>query len=220
MARWKASLSEDQCARFVRDGFYPNYTHQRNRILFIGREAYGMTAAGVDSYIEELGRYYLSGEVWRGFHQKLWWVAWGILNRAPTWQDIPWIEEIADRFGKPDTDGGFSFAFMNANKCSNEGGKNTDWADMGNFLQCSMPYIREEVALLRPDIVIAMNLGEAFYVEGLKAEPLFQERDIAAYRLPDGAILLDTWHFSAPNKSPACHLYAPIVEALRELERW
>ncbi len=61
MARWKASLSEDQCARFVRDGFYPNYTHQRNRILFIGREAYGMTAAGVDSYIEQWGRYYLFG---------------------------------------------------------------------------------------------------------------------------------------------------------------
>lgn len=41
MTRWKASLPKEEQECFISDGFHPNYTRQRCRILFIGREAYG-----------------------------------------------------------------------------------------------------------------------------------------------------------------------------------
>lgn len=218
MGRWRAALPEDLRERFVPDGFYPNYTHQRNRILFIGREAYWMKG---NDYIDLFDKEYRCGGNLGRFHRDILNVAWGILNRIPRWQDIPEAEDIAKHYGKPAEEGGVSFAFMNANKCSNEdSGTATNWEEMGRFLEVSMPFIREEIALLRPDIVISMNLNDnKTYYEGLGQRYLFHtgaKGDVAVHRLPDGTLFLDVWHFSAWKKDSDTQRYTPVVEALSD----
>lgn len=223
MQRWEAALPDDLRERFVPDGFYPNYTHQRNRLLFIGREAYGMT--GCD-YVDVFDPIYRCGYGLGRFHRNILYIAWGLLNRIPRWQDIPDTTEIAEQFGKTAKEGGLSFAFMNANKCSNESGNTpTNWAEMDRFLGVSMPFIREEIALLRPDVVISMNLNDnKTYYEGLGQQYLFhtgKDGDVALHRLPDGTLFLDVWHFSAQRKDSGTQRYEPIVEALQHPDiRW
>ena len=227
MGRWKASLPEASRECFVADGPYPNYTRQRRRILFIAREAYG---GGGWDYLEGFLPRYQGKEPLqeRGgwFHHRLLWVAWGILKRRETWGDIPGLQALFPHFGKPEAEGGFSFAFMNANKLSDKDNWQTDWGSFGHFVETSAAFLLEEVALLHPDVIISMNMRwhEAYQKAlGIRTiEHVLGNNDVALYRLPDGTPLLDTWHFSAFNKSPDGNIYAPIVQALQlpEINLW
>ncbi len=221
MERWKAKLAEALGEnfvpdRFIEDGFYPNYTQQKCRILFIGREAY--TLEGISSYIDFFLDKYRTGLSYGHFHYRMLCIAYGILNGCERWEDIPEPSTMRDKIGKAAEKGGFSFAFMNANKLSNESGETaTDFECMNKFLTISMPFLREEIALLHPDVVISMNLNwNSIYSGGLNCQrgDSVANNDVVIHKLPDETPFLDTWHFSA-RKSPGEQIYAPIVEALK-----
>lgn len=219
MTRWKASLPKEEQECFISDGFHPNYTRQRCRILFIGREAYG---DGGWDYIKTFHPQYQGEkpleEQGGWFHHRLLWIAWGILKRVETWGEIPGLPELFPHFGKPEAEGGFSFAFMNANKLANLESIQTRWGIFDQFVTHSKAFILEEIALLHPDVVISMNMNwRECYEEALGFhydEHADAGGNVAIHHLPDGTPFLDTYHFSS-SKSPDANIYAPLVQALK-----
>lgn len=221
MTRWKASLqkqSQEDHDSFISDGFYPNYTRQRCRILFIGREAYG---DGGWDYIETFIPHYQGKtplkERGGWFHHRLLWIAWGLLKRVPSWGELPELPELFPHFGKPESEGGFSFAFMNANKLPNQESTRMRWDSLDQFVAHSQAFILEEIALLHPDVVISMNMNdrESYRALGFHYdEHADAGGNVAIHHFPDGTPFLDTYHFSS-SKSPDANIYAPLVQALQ-----
>jgi hypothetical protein len=204
----------------VSDGFYPHYFSQKKRILFIGKEARGISG---DNYIDVLYPVYRGeSRPWplnsSKFHSRMIRIAYGLIHGMQSWQEIPRASEIGHTFGEAN---GLSFAFMNISKLSNDG---DNWqADMGvinvahNLSTQGRKFNLEEVRILQPHIVITMNLGD-------KIAALGQLTPIHASNLPrsfwlDSAghrsLLIDTWHFAAPRKKALPDYYIPICDAIR-----
>jgi len=206
----------------VFDGFYPFYFSQPLRILFIGRESRGIKGC---NYLEVLHDAYSNSQTigdrslnFDAFHSRKLSIAWGLLNGMPAWPDIPYATEIGDTFA---TSSGISFAFMNLSKLSNEGDRwQSDWATIGASQGASTRgrnFIREQVSLLAPNIIIAMNLKERLGSLGT-LEVIEHTPDVNSYWLDsDGhrSLLLDTWHFALPGKNSITWFYEPICEAAR-----
>lgn len=221
---WKKIVCTDQTSSnlFVEDGFYPFYTQQPVKILFVGREALGM--AGLN-YINVLFDAYKNKVVGGKsldtykFHRLLFYIAYRIIHRETDWKKIPYASELADNFG---TTSGISFAFMNLSKFSNE---STSWeADnllIDSFLEKSQKakenLFNKEIELLSPDLIFTMNLEGRINFLGEITERQ-NGNDIDFMRLKAGTRqipLLNTWHFASPNKSDYQHYYKPIVETLQ-----
>lgn len=168
--RWKKHLvsitgDENISEIFVTDGFYPYYTYQKIKILFIGREA--LEIAGTN-YQELLYGAYLDNKIGsktlnaHQFHSTMIYIAYALEHKEYNWHNIPYADEIINEFAKKD---GFSFAFMNLSKFSNESG---DWsADnelINSFIDLSNKskenFFSSEIDLLNPDIIIGMNFGD------------------------------------------------------------
>lgn len=214
LAEWKDHLAKSsaapiasKAADLVTDGFYPFYFSQPVRVLFIGRES--LDIAGC-SYLEILGESYRStkriGAValdGHHFHRRMLKCAHGLVSGRPAWEQIPKASSIGDIFA---TAAGISFAFMNLCKISNESG---DWpADhptIRAFVEASTKgrnFFEEQIALLEPHLVIAMNIGDSIFSLGhldqIKANP-----SVDLYRLSSKghrSLLLHTFHFSATGK--------------------
>jgi hypothetical protein len=155
---------------FCPDGFYPYYYQQKKKILFIGRES--VDISGCD-YIEVLLKAYRENSVanrtlnqWRNnFQKRMLQIAWGILQGGTVpYEQVPNASDLGKTFGTPE---GISFAFMNLSKYSNESESGTSRRDVDlitAFLNDSRlekrNFVREELAILDPDVVIVMNLWE------------------------------------------------------------
>lgn len=230
-SRWKKHLvsitgEENISELFVTDGFYPYYTTQKVKVLFIGREA--LEIAGTN-YQELLYGAYVENRIGsktlnaHQFHSTMIYIAYALEHKEYNWHNIPYADEIINKFAKKD---GFSFAFMNLSKFSNESG---EWvADnelINSFIDLSLRakenFFGSEIDLLNPDIIIGMNFGS--WVECLGS---FSERqdyygnngDVRVCRLKTQSgkeyPYFDTWHFSAPGKSPSRDIYYPLLDAL------
>lgn len=205
----------------VRDGFYPYYFSQPIRVLFVGREARGIQGC---SYIEVLHDAYRRTKLigTRGlnvdkFHSRKLHIAWGLLHGMPDWKDIPYASEIGDSFA---SDSGISFAFMNLSKFSNEGANwQSDWTAINASHDASVSqrnFLREQVQLLEPDIVITMNLAER--LESLGTLELIERTpDVNSYWMDTNghrSLVLDTWHFTLVRNCEKW-FYRPICDAIR-----
>lgn len=204
---------------FVPDGFYPYYSTQPRKILFIGREARGI---GGGNYLEELCHAYQTAKMigkrhlnQSRFHYRLLYIAWGLLRGCPAWRTIPFADKIGDTFA---TERGISFAFMNISKISNErdDSEKAHWPTLLQAVEASSDmqnFICDEIAMLAPDIVIAMNL-EGICLEALgKRSKLDAISGVDAYDLCSNghqALLLNAWHFSATRKNDVEDYYDPI----------
>ena len=151
-------------------------------------------------------------------------IAYALEHKEYNWHNIPYADEIINKFAKKD---GFSFAFMNLSKFSNESG---DWsADnelINSFIDLSNKskenFFSSEIDLLNPDIIIGMNFG--VWAECLGS---FSERQDYYGNNGDVRVCIlktqsgkeypyfDTWHFSAPGKSPIRDIYYPLLDALK-----
>lgn len=230
MQAWADKFAETPDLRkladqFVADGFYPYYFQQKIKLLFVGRESLGMS--GLD-YISELFNAYKNNRIGNchinqpgcSFHNRLMYVAYGLLNGMPEWQTIDYADKLTPRFGEKD---GFSFAFMNISKLSNESANwQANWRLINAAVKASTHernFIQEEVALLEPDVVIAMHLDKA-HLDSIGSSKLLEEnQNISAYALKTAnrlTLLLNTWHFSAPNKKDISEIYLPICEMVRK----
>lgn len=216
------TLEKHKADDMVFDGFYPHYFEKKPRILFIGRESRRISGCHYidvlfDAYRDSkyIGDQHLNAN-W--FHKRMIYIAYGLLNGMPKWQDIPNADEIGDTFGEPN---GLSFAFMNISKLSNESAK----------FQSDMPviktahtlstlgrnFIREEVSILDPEIVVTMGLGGMLNELGQLTE-IYKSHYSNCYWLDTGSrrsLLIDTYHFSYGKICDIEGFYEPICEAIR-----
>lgn len=229
MSEWKNSLSDNEKAIFVEDGFYPNYFSKKPKILFIGRESLEVSGENYiellfDSYVnsKKVGSRHLNQNA---FHRRLLFLAYGILNRKSTLSDynaMPSADIIGDTFA---TENGVSFAFMNISKSSNDKTVQADWGLIEESISNGLQFIKKEIEILEPDVIITGNIGGYFFkifkeirvVDRLWSD-LDKECDVCIHELSIGGKiipLLDCWHFSNFKKRDFENFYEPICRYLK-----
>ena len=166
---------------FVSDGFYPYFSKQQLRILFIGKES--LSLYGGD-YIEALINGILHNDprgraAWNREHpedpykkvitnnndpflSKMLYLSYGLQHDCCEWNDIPWASEIGtSRFA---IDGGTSFAIMNFSKFDNpsEISYSADTFRMNKYCEflfrTDENWHEKQIGILNPDLIISMNL--------------------------------------------------------------
>lgn len=220
MNEWEAEFDVPIC----RDGFYPNYTNQKIKILFIGRESIG---PGGDNYIKVLHECYTKTfKIGRrslarySFHKRMLRIAYGIIHNLMSWEDIPYVNEIGKKFGLSD---GISFAFMNLSKIANSSDK---WQTCHKRITHSIEMscknnrnlIKEEIELLSPDIIISANIGN--YLEKILdtgGGDFWEDSKVNKHTFKIGSkdvLWMDTYHFSAFKKKDYEDFYKPICNVI------
>ncbi|MCF7789944.1 MAG: hypothetical protein K9N47_27725 [Prosthecobacter sp.] len=210
----------------VCDGFYPHYFNQQLRILYIGRESRQISGL---NYLEVLFPAYRTGKKIGDrslnadkFHSRMLRITHGLLNGTPDWSAIPSANEIGDTFG---TEAGISFAFMNLSKLSNEADEwQSDWSaiEAAHLLSNeTRRFSEEEIAILKPHIVITMKLGEKLKSLG-SLQRIESQESVTAWQLDSAghrSLLIDTFHFSAWSKHDVRDFYGPIGEVVAIIRR-
>ena len=179
------------------------------------------------NYIEALYQAYKEGYIGtqhinkNSFARRLMYVAYGIIHEKPRWQDVPNADDIAKIFATKD---GVSFAFMNISKFSNTGENwQADWELINYSFNASIGkgtnLIERQIALLSPDVIVTMNLGEKVNALGKELTEIKKTDNVNSYwnQLSSGkkALLLDSFHFSAVKKELDV-FYDPICSAALE----
>lgn len=207
----------------VLDGFYPYYSKQNCKVLFVGRESLGLTG---DNYIDLLHHMYTSEKAigdktlnQHRFHALMFYITYGLNNDCCDWKDIPMATEIADSFA---TEKGISFAFMNLSKFSNDSNDwRADWPLIDGFVEAfrdsPINYFAKQIDTLCPDIILTMNLesrlkalGEISVIEYGNTASYFTLRTSNKEYL-----LIDLFHFSASKSQENCY-YEPILQGIKK----
>lgn len=220
----------DAIEYFNEDGFFPGYVDSKPRVLFIGRES--RYISGKNRIAAELERLCINNpnpqksSYWR----RIFYLAYGIKNTGKfKYNEIPYADEIFKEMLKS---ADFNFAIMNISKYSNdaEDGANADYKLINRSLEDSLlesrNFVREEIELLNPDIIISANLWNGKINEQF-LEKIFPSDDFSAtqedknktayiydFILNDKKIkFLDLYHFSA-IKNDEETFYNPAMELL------
>lgn len=214
---------------FNTDGFYPGYLLNKIKVLFIGRE--GRYEAGKDRIQSDL-------KIWREnpdlclntpFWRRVFYILYGIRTDGKfSFGDIPPAINILNEMNRT---GNYGFAFMNISKYANgsENGGSADYNLINRFLADSeldkRNFLREEIQILNPDVIIAMNLwnGKIDQNELDKVFPpedfsgnLSKQKNISVYNFSlngKNVKFLDMYHFSSP-KSDREDFYEPAMSAI------
>lgn len=216
---------------FVTDGFYPYYTDQKVKILFIGKESLGLE--GLD-YIEILMNsikhndpkgHGLCSNNKDPFHSKSLYIAYGVNHSCYDWNTIPWASDLGMKHFA--VKGGISYAMVNFSKLSNPA--ENHWALDKNRFQtyCNLikrtgiNWYEEQIRLLNPDLIVSMNIeclistffGDQVIWKYNKHEDKEKKVSFGFLTVKGRNIpIVDTWHFSAPGKAfMNCYLN-PIAE--------
>ena len=223
MKRWKTycDAKPEWKGKFVGDGFFPHYTKQTVHVLFIGRESYGLSG---ENYIESY-----NGMKTANFHNRLLYLAYGIIHGQYTEND--WIKmanaTVLDKIFADPCEDGFSYAFMNASKISNETDNPAlDETQFENFIRDkqNLDYIAREIQLLTPDIIVSGNLGDLgffkYFENAKKSENSSDHtKNRCVYHLKVGSKdipWIDGWHFSAYKRTYES-FYSPICSIAKDL---
>lgn len=130
------------------------------------------------------------------------------------WKQVPNAIELAKDFA---SEGHTSFAFMNLNKESNETGRTgTRWENLYAFVDKSRDYIRREIEILDPDIIVTANLFNKAREQMEKIFPKFLGIDLNDKPVPNK---LNAWSKAI---TVAHHTCPPQVRSgkAREWRRW
>jgi len=210
----------------VFDGFYPYFSKQTVKMLYIGRESLGISGF---NYIDILYDAYKSNKVANksinvvsnSFHNLMFYLTYGVNKNFPEWKDIPYASELTNKFA---TNDGISFATMNLSKYSNEDQRwKSNWELINSFLNVSSNgttnFYNKEIEIINPDIIITMNLS-SFFVHLGKTEMVEKNDHVDIYKIEVASkqkYILDTHHFSAPkyHGSPE-YFYIPIMNAINK----
>lgn len=220
-------------AYFTTDGFYPGYFSKENKvkILFIGREPrYYSDQDRIKIDLDDfknlnLNRY----NYWR----RIFYLLYGIKqNGKCIFSDVPCANEIAKMVL---TDNNYSFANMNISKYCNEASnaEHADYKLIKRFLTDSelskRNFIREEISLLEPNIILSAYLWNGKIDDELKK--IFPESDFSPRKESNNKAVnmydfyldkskkkkikwLELYHFSAPCKKTDDDFYKPTMELL------
>ena len=237
--RWREYLRDKKWPAheyFNMDGFYPYYTHQKKKILFVGREACYLAGK---NYIEEVYRDLVNNNFhgWTvnqyPFHRRQFYMAYGILKalaeggRFPEWEDVPWASDMAAGTGEGKekrvfaVENGISWAFMNLSKISNQTGDyRTDSARYLPFVtdKGNRKFIREEIQILAPDVIIGANVYELVGILGYAAKG--EEDEPCCYYYPPVKEkglppFLNCYHFAAIKSDKRC-FYDPVMRIVKK----
>lgn len=207
----------------VFDGFYPFFSKQKIKVLFIGRESLGLTG---DHYLDTLHWLYKSGEEigdkqlnQSQFHALKLKISYGLNNDFCPWEEIPSAQSISQSFAEED---GISFAFMNLSKLSND---SADWQANWNLIDSfteaykenDINFFNREISIINPDVIITMNLEGRLSNLG-ELEVIEYDNDVSCYSLNcdnKKVLLMDTYHFSA-IKSHKDTFYDPIIKHFKK----
>lgn len=188
----------------VLDGFFPYFSTQRCKVLFIGRESLELTG---DHYLDLMHGCYKAGKVGHKslnqaqFHALMLRITHGVNHNCCPWDDIPSAKEIALSFATAE---GISFAFMNLSKFSNDSGHyQADWPLIDSFTQAFSDleenYFNKQIEIISPDIIVTMNLEKRLKTLG-ELTLLEYTPNAAYFRLKcveRNILLMDLHHFSA-----------------------
>ncbi|MCB5226639.1 hypothetical protein JAO78_007390 [Alishewanella sp. 16-MA] len=204
----------------VFDGFFPYFSAQTCKILFIGRESLGLTG---EHYLDLMHHCYKTGKIGEKglnqsqFHALMLRIAYGLNHNCCSWDDIPAASEIAKTFATAD---GMSFAFMNLSKFSNESDDyQADWQLIDSFINSFAKekenYFTKQIEIINPDIIVTMNLEKR--LKALGELSLLEYTPNAAYlRLKCAGrdvLLMDLHHFSAVKVREET-FYRPILNGI------
>lgn len=205
----------------VFDGFFPYFSAQICKVLFIGRESLGLTG---DHYLDLMHSCYKTGRLGdktlnqSQFHALMLRITYGLNHNCCPWDEIPAANEIAKTFATAD---GMSFAFMNLSKFSNDSDHyQADWTLIDsftkNFANQKENYFNKQIEIINPDIIVTMNLEQRLKVLGeLSALEFTPNAGYFKLKCADRNILLmDLHHFSAvkPHEDT---FYSPILNGLK-----
>lgn len=205
----------------VFDGFYPYFSKQSCKVLFIGRESLGLTG---DHYLDLLHGCYKAGRLGdkslnqSQFHALMLRIAYGLNNNCCSWDDIPTATEIANAFATAD---GISFAFMNLSKFSNESDDyQADWPLIDSFINSftneKENHFNKQIEIINPDIIVTMNLEKRLGALGERTS-LEYTPNAAYFRLKCAdrdILLMDLHHFSAVKTHEEA-FYRPILNGIQ-----
>ncbi len=213
---------------FIKDGFYPGYfSGNHSKVLFIGRETRDTASCGLekDRILCDLGCSFKNAPNAVSFFRRIFYIYYGILTEGKyPFCDIPYPDKMIE-------DKLYGFAFMNISKYSNdaENSAAADYDLINKFLLDSnlekRNFVREEIEILDPDIIITANLWET-HINRKYLELSFPSGDftkIKAYKNQavlydfqfNGKVikLIDTCHFSARGSDEE-DFYKPVVKLL------
>lgn len=225
LAKQKNFIKNYTADNIISDGFYPYYTKQKVKVLFVGRESLSLEDG---SYLEQLFPMY-KADNYGGksinashFHRLMFYITYGLNHNCPLWSDVPYASELADDFA---TENGISFAFMNLSKFTNDSDNwQADWALIDNFTSVfanePVNLFNQQIDILNPDLIITMNLESRLSVLGY-CEPVKFDNVLSRYHLKVGGKnvpLFDTFHFSAV-KSDFNNYYKPIMQAWQDINQ-
>lgn len=221
-AKSKTFINGLKADDLVFDGFYPYFTEQPIKILFIGRESLGLSGT---NYINLMHHLYKT-EMRIGdkslnqsqFHALMLRVNYA-LNKNTPWEDVPDAMTIAQDFAEP---GGTSFAFMNLSKLSNESEDSyqADWPLIDCFTNAfkdeETNFFNKQIEIIDPDIIITMNLESRLNLLGeITVIGYEKNAGYCSLRCSDREIpVMDLYHFSAV-KSHKETFYDPVVRGMQ-----
>jgi hypothetical protein len=238
MKDWKAEIAEaivkqkdKQRSRrgadyFNSDGFFPHYFEQKQKVLFIGREARGHS--GCD-FLEDTINYYKDEDTdQKIFMRRILKMAYIIQNGVTKLSDIPNADSVAKEMVKTKK---YGFAFMNISKYSNDSpdGAKRNNSMINQFIEDShlenRNFFTEELEILEPDIIITANLWDGIKDEFMQL--CFDENkiqritalrrthaELSTYTLNRRKIkLLDLYHFSNPGSDDEMYCQ-PVIDLL------
>jgi hypothetical protein len=215
---------------FAADGFLPWYYHQKRKVLFIARET--RYSAGQDNIEVILSkcRENPGGIGAESVLRRMLLIAYGLQHDGAVPFESINAQELCALAG---TAKGFSFAFMEISKYSNENddGSTADTELMRSFFEHSdlhkRNFIQEELSLLDPDMVITMNLWDgkiaADYLQQALGDSPFVDcpHPSAARRFMkingNDVPVIDLYHFSAWRKNDKEDFYNPVMEIVKNL---
>lgn len=235
---WESSLNlkENEKNLFNMDGFYPFYTMQPCRILFVGREACWMSRR---NYINSVC-HCIQADDFNGwtvnqypFHKRQFYIAYGIMQwckerKFPEWDDVPYASEMAKKiFARREGKNivgrikSISWAFINLSKLSNDTGDYR--TDKNRYLpfvsdESNKKKLQEQIKILEPKIIIGANVPELAGILGY-GEPDTEVGDCYYYtnytKGKDFPPFLNCYHFAAIKSDNRC-FYNPIKEVFEK----
>ena len=211
------------------DGFYPYYTKQRFKILFIGKEGVGMS--GCD-YIQALNtdikcnliRGYRTVDQEDFFARQLY-ISYGLnfdQKNFIEYDKMEWASLIGtDYFANKN---GISFSFINLSKFDNPGtyGFQADTKRINKYIKITKDekFMQRQIELLNPDLIVTMNIFDfdKFYTD----DEIEWKNNYTGYFIYNNRKypIIDSYHFSSNpgHENFKTLFYHPILEAIKSFE--
>lgn len=196
------------------DGSYPDYYNQPVKVVVVGHEDRGLYGADYNDTLQDA---YKDGKIGvnngyespnqLGVHRKTLKYTYGLVNDKEKYEDIPNANDLGKNLG---TDNGHSYAFINESKASNlrDDSQILNKPQYEDFVDRNAKngYMREQMDIMKPDIVIGQKMSEKTIQSLGEAKLIHSENGTNLYKITDSKgrsyrLINNKNHFSARTQS-------------------